>query len=130
MRRRGIDAVVDFSKDLPPVRGDSLLLAQVANSVIANALEAMQHGGKFTVSGKSGSAGVVVLQIKDTGVGMTDEQLRLAFKPFHTTKSQGLGVGLPLAKRIVERMGGKISLSSEAGAGTIVDITLLAAGRS
>jgi signal transduction histidine kinase len=130
MRRRGIDAVVDFSKDLPPVRGDSLLLAQVANSVIANALEAMQHGGKFTVTGKSGSAGVVVLQIKDTGVGMTDEQLRRAFKPFHTTKSQGLGVGLPLAKRIVERMGGKISLSSEAGAGTIVDITLLAAGRS
>jgi signal transduction histidine kinase len=60
---------------------------------------------------------------------MTSEQLSRAFKPFHTTKSQGLGVGLPLAKRIVERMGGRIVLSSEPGAGTTVELVLPVVGR-
>ena len=67
------------------------------------------------------------VSIRDSGPGMTPEQLASAFRPFHTTKARGMGVGLPLARRIVERFGGTIALASEPGKGTIVDILLPAA---
>ena len=104
-----------------------MLLGQVINSLIANALEAMPQGGRLTLDGMRGAAGIVVMHVRDTGIGMSEEQLDRAFKPFHTTKSQGLCVGLPLAKRIVERMGGGIAISSKPGVGTTVELTLSAA---
>jgi signal transduction histidine kinase len=55
---------------------------------------------------------------------MSEEQMKRALKPFHTTKAKGLGIGLPLARRIVERMGGRISLASRLGEGTVVRLTL------
>jgi signal transduction histidine kinase len=124
MRRRGIVSCAEFSEGLPQVRGETMLFAQVLNSLIANAVEAMQHGGQVRIGGSGDLPGYVVLEIRDTGIGMTDEQLKSAFKPFHTTKSQGLGVGLALAKRILERMGGSIGLSSKPGAGTTVTLNL------
>lgn len=124
MQRRGIHANVDFAANLPPVRGDAVLLAQVINSVVANAVEAMPDGGEVTLQCQSVSPAKILLQISDTGQGMTDVQLTRAFRPFQTSKSHGLGVGLPLAKRIVERMGGTISLSSKPGSGTSVSFTL------
>jgi len=129
MRRRGIDGLAEFAADLPPVRGDPILLGQVINSLMANAVEAMSRGGELRLQGAGGPSGFVLLRIRDTGTGTTSEQLSRAFKPFHTTKSQGLGVGLPLAKRIVERMGGRIVLSSEPGAGTTVELVLPVVGR-
>jgi signal transduction histidine kinase len=129
MRRRDIVGLSEFEGNLPQVRVDAILLGQVLNSLIANAVEAMPHGGRLTLDGAGGAAGFVMMHVRDTGIGMTDEQLNRAFRPFHTTKSQGLGVGLPLAKRIVERMGGSIVLSSKPGAGTTVELALPAARR-
>lgn len=124
MRRRGIVGQCEIRGGLPLVQGDALLLGQVLNSLIANAVEAMPQGGQLTLDGAGGAAGSVVMHVRDTGSGMSEEQLSRAFKPFHTTKSQGLGVGLPLAKRIVERMGGGIALSSTPGRGTTVELSL------
>jgi signal transduction histidine kinase len=124
MRRRAIVGECVFAVGLPPVQGDALLLGQVINSLIANAVEAMPQGGRLTLRGAGGAAGRVMMHVSDTGSGMSDEQLSRAFKPFHTTKPQGLGVGLPLAKRIVERMGGAIVISSKQGHGTTVELTL------
>jgi signal transduction histidine kinase len=67
------------------------------------------------------------VSIQDSGPGMSRAQIANAFKPFHTSKARGLGVGLPLARRIVERFGGSIALTSEPGKGTIVDVLLPAA---
>lgn len=94
------------------------LLAQALNSVVANAVEAMPHGGTLRVSVAPPEEGVVELSIADSGCGMTAEQLALAFKPFHTTKRGGLGAGLPLVKRVMERFDGAVELESTHRVGT------------
>lgn len=124
MRRRGIEESTDISPGLPPVRGDAMLIGQVFRSLVSNAVEAMPRGGRLVVAAAAQPGGRVTIEVRDTGVGMSEEQLARAMKPFHTTKSQGLGVGLPLARRIVERMGGRIALSSRPGEGVTVRLTL------
>jgi len=126
MEKRGITCLVDVPDNLPPIQGDAILLAQVVTSLIANSLEAMagEDGGtadKVTVSAALAEGGKVMnIAIGDNGPGMTREQRERAFRPFYTTKAQGLGVGLPLAKRIIERFGGRISIDSQPGKGTTV----------
>jgi signal transduction histidine kinase len=130
MLRRGITSSVEVPDDLMPVRGDRLLLTQVTSSLIANAVDAIHdQDGQVRIRARLASPRTIALQISDTGIGMSEEQLQRAFKPFQTTKPHGIGVGLPLAKRIVERMGGTIRLSSRSGAGTQVDLTLPVVGR-
>jgi signal transduction histidine kinase len=128
MRRRGVVGTAELEDGLPAVRGDPTLLGQVFGSLVANAVEAMPHGGRLEIRGAQRDQRFVKVEIRDTGVGMSGEQLSRALKPFHTTKSQGLGVGLPLARRIVERMGGRIRLASRLGEGTTVELDLPAAG--
>jgi signal transduction histidine kinase len=62
----------------------------------------------------------VELLVSDTGVGMSRQELAAAFKPFHTTKTHGLGVGLPMIRRVMERFGGVVLISSAENAGTQV----------
>jgi two-component system, NtrC family, sensor histidine kinase HydH len=121
MQRRGIESRIELPGNLPAVRGDMLLLGQVLRSLIANAIEALDHDGQIVVRGarSEGSEGVT-LSVEDSGPGMTAAQLERVGKPFFTTKSRGLGVGLALARRVVERFGGRIEIQSEAGLGTIV----------
>ena len=70
-----------------------------------------------------------VMLLSDTGKGMTQQQERMVFKPFFTTKQGGLGVGLALVQRIMERFGGSVSLSSREEEGTRVSLTFnIAAG--
>ena len=121
--RRGIRASAEVPDDLSPVTADALMLGQVFNSLIANAVEAMESGGSLTLSVKQ-EAERLRVRIHDTGPGMTREQLANAFKPFHTTKPKGVGVGLALARRIVQRFGGTIVLASEPGRGTVIDVLL------
>lgn len=123
-RRRGIAVETDFPPELPKVHADGVLLGQVFNSLIANAVEAMSGGGVLRLDGVRDASDRVAIRVRDTGVGMTDAQLQCAFRPFQTTKVQGLGVGLPLARRIVERMGGRIELASTPGLGTVATVWL------
>ena len=62
----------------------------------------------------------VTLSVHDSGPGMTNAQLGRAGKPFHTTKPRGLGVGLALARRVIERFGGRLEIDSQPGLGTTV----------
>lgn len=128
IRRRGIRVDVRFEPGFPKVRGDAILLGQVLRSLVTNAIEAMPDGGDLQLTGTVGDNDRVSVRIRDSGVGMSAEQLDRAFKPFQTTKAMGLGVGLPLARRIVERVGGRIALGSRIGEGTTVELTLPAAG--
>ena len=72
--------------------------------------------------------GAIRIHVSDTGVGMDAEALSRAFEPYFSTKATGTGLGLPIAKRNVELSGGTISVTSERGRGTIVEITLPVAG--
>lgn len=123
-QRRGIEVTIDLPASLPPVRGESILVAQVFRSLLSNAVEAMPQGGRLLLGAAMRPPGHLTLEVKDSGVGMNDEQLKRALKPFHSTKAKGLGIGLPLTRRIVERMGGRITLASRLGEGTIVRLTL------
>lgn len=108
---------------LPPIRGDGTMVRQVLNSLLANALEAMPDGGILSVAAAP-KGKHVSLSITDTGPGISPEQLKRLFIPFHTTKKQGLGVGLPLVRRVLERMNGEIEISSVVGQGTRILIQL------
>jgi signal transduction histidine kinase len=69
----------------------------------------------------------VRLEIADTGPGIGEEESKKIFEPFYTTKEQGLGLGMPYAKKIIEQHDGTISLNSRPGEGTTISITLPAA---
>jgi signal transduction histidine kinase len=125
--RRGIQLSARVGGTLPPVAADALMLGQVFNSLIANAVEAIERDGRIVVNAERATDGDLRISIQDSGPGMSSEQLARAFKPFHTTKTKGLGVGLALARRIIERFGGSISLASQPGSGTTVDVVLPAA---
>ena len=124
IRRAGIE--VDWTPDVAPaveVHANGSLLEQVLNSVLSNAIEAMPRGGRLGVAVESPERKRVTVKISDTGCGMSEKQLEMAFKPFHTTKRGGLGVGLVLVKRIMERFGGAVVLDSREQAGTTVSLT-------
>ncbi len=111
------------------VASQPLQLTQILNSLFANALEAMPLGGELRAEVLTLDGQQTQLLLSDTGKGMTEQQKRMVFKPFFTTKQGGLGVGLALVKRIMERFGGSVELSSREEEGTRVSLTFnLAAG--
>ncbi len=113
---------------IPEVRNSPVLTQQVLHSIFANALEAMPEGGVLSITAESDKHNEVVrLTVQDTGSGMTTQQSSLAFKPFYTTKRGGLGVGLVLVKRIMERFGGAVSLTSVERGGTTISLQFRAA---
>ncbi|MEQ1806661.1 MAG: HAMP domain-containing sensor histidine kinase [Burkholderiaceae bacterium] len=124
-QRRGIALTCASAEDLPAVRGDSMLFGQVLRSLLANALEASESGGSVEVDGRRDEdASTVTISVEDRGAGMTEAELARAGKPFHTSKPNGMGVGLALARRVVERFGGRMKIESAKGRGTVVRISL------
>jgi signal transduction histidine kinase len=111
------------------VASQPLQLTQILNSLFSNALEAMPKGGVLHAQVCALDGQRAQLLLSDTGKGMSQQQERMVFKPFYTTKQGGLGVGLALVKRIMERFGGSVSLSSREEEGTRVSLTFnIAAG--
>lgn len=104
------------------VVSQKVLLTQILNSLFANALEAMPKGGVLSVEFESPQPDSVRLTVSDTGKGMSAQQQLLVFKPFFTTKQGGLGVGLALVKRIMERFEGSVVLASREQEGTRVSL--------
>ena len=96
--------------------------------LITNAIEATSRGGRVTVRtqvlGNNGKVHAVGVSIEDTGEGIPVENRERVFEPFFTTKPHGTGIGLPLAKKFVERNGGTIALSETATVGTTINLTL------
>lgn len=119
--RRGIAIEADTPACLPVLAADPQLLAQVINSLICNALETSPPPTAIRTTVRH-EPRRLRLRVDDDGPGMTARQLASAFKPFFTTKPKGLGIGLPLAKRIVERFGGTIAIDSNEGRGTTVTL--------
>jgi PAS domain S-box-containing protein len=149
--RNRISVVRAMTPDLPPVWIDERKMEQVFLNVFLNAIQAMPHGGTMSVktwlrpSAETGlpigsrsskvvrhMGRVVVAEVDDTGTGIPENLLRKVFEPFFTTKptKKGTGLGLTVARAIVEMHGGMISLSNRARGGVQVLVTLRTKGAS
>jgi signal transduction histidine kinase len=120
---RGIDLRLRVPPELPPVRWDADQIKQVLLNLVRNGCEAMPRGGALTIAARAEAAGLVV-SVEDTGEGIPAEALPRIFEPYVTTKSRGLGLGLAIARRIVELHGGRITVESRPGHGTRFTLAL------
>jgi signal transduction histidine kinase len=109
--------------DLPEILLDGDLFKQALLNLLLNAEQAMPEGGEIILQA-SQEPGWVRLDVIDTGSGIAADDLGKLFKPFHTTKSGGTGLGLPTSRKIVEAHGGTLDVVSEVGLGTKFTIRL------
>jgi signal transduction histidine kinase len=117
LRAGGVDVVRDYDDSVPTISANPGELNQVWTNLVDNAVDAMEGGGTLTVRTYADDRHVVV-EICDTGHGMSDEVAAHAFEPFFTTKEvgKGTGLGLDISRRIVvERHGGEIDVDSRPG---------------
>jgi len=119
----GVNASAEVDGGVNMVSLDVFKIRRVLDNLIRNAVEAMPKGGELKVHGSRGEAGIIIV-VSDTGEGIRDEVLEDLFKPFHTTKPGGLGLGLAYCKRAVEAHGGVITVESEVGKGTSFTVRL------
>ncbi len=122
-KQRGVEINWFPAADLPLVCLDADLFEQALLNLMLNAEQAMPDGGTLTLIGKSEGA-TVFLDVIDTGVGIAPEALAKLFRPFHTTKPDGNGLGLATTRKIVAAHGGTIDVQSEPGRGTKFTIAL------
>jgi signal transduction histidine kinase len=115
--------------DLPKIWGDRRRLRQVLINVLSNAVKFTPARGRVTVTAFR-QEGEVAITVRDTGIGIAKEDVHRAFEHFGqidsalSRKYDGAGLGLPIAKKLIEAHGGRIELSSEPKAGTVVTIIL------
>jgi signal transduction histidine kinase len=115
--RPGVTVVRDWGSDVPVVDGMPGELNQVWTNLVDNAVDAMDGVGTLTVTTRRDGDAVVV-EIRDTGAGMSPDVQQRAFEAFYTTKDvgRGTGLGLDIARRIVvERHGGSVEIESQPG---------------
>jgi len=117
--------IVDNTKDKPMVKADTEKIRKVFVNIIQNAIDAMPEGGTLTIKSRK-VKDTLEIAFKDTGAGMSEETLSKlkGGVPLFTTKSKGMGFGLPICKRLAEAHGGKLSVESPAGKGTTVTVTI------
>jgi two-component system NtrC family sensor kinase len=102
---------------IPPVEHDPNQINQVLLNLLLNAIQSMDKPGTIRVTLER-DEDVAIVSVSDEGKGIAPENLSNIFRPFFTTKGQGTGLGLSLARRMVESHGGSIAVSSEVGSGT------------
>jgi signal transduction histidine kinase len=122
-RQRGVEINWFPAPDLPPVDLDRDLFEQALLNLMLNAEQAMPDGGTLTLIGRVDD-GWLLLDVIDTGCGMDAELQGKVFRPFHTTKKDGSGLGLATARKVVLAHGGTIDVQSEPGRGTKFTIRL------
>jgi signal transduction histidine kinase len=114
------------------VFADESQLQQVFMNLLLNAVEAIGNNGELTITTEmvtdKNNVRALKLSIRDTGMGITPENLTRMFEPFFTTKKNGTGLGLSITRRIVEEHRGTIEIQSEAGRGTTFILLLPAEG--
>lgn len=118
-----IQILFEANPSLPQVDHDPALIQQVVLNLVMNGIQAISGSGQVRV-GLGQDHEFVVIQVSDTGRGISAEALPRIFKPFFTTRSEGTGLGLSLANSIVQSHGGRIEVTSTLGKGTQFKIWL------
>jgi PAS domain S-box-containing protein len=116
-----------LSPKLPPVVADERSIRQIMINVLSNAVKFTDAGGQVIVSSALGDKGEAIIRVRDTGIGMTEADLKLALEPFRqvqsTRKAGGTGLGLPLTKALVEANRASLAITSARNEGTLIEIT-------
>jgi signal transduction histidine kinase len=115
--------ILDCTQNLPMILVDASKMERVFVNLIKNAVEAMPDGGTLEIASTQNENDVLI-SFADSGIGMSEDVLAKLFTPLFTTKSRGMGLGLPICKRIVEAHGGKISVQSITNKGTTFAIKI------
>jgi len=117
-----------LEEKLPPVVADERSMRQIILNVLGNALKFTDAGGQVILSSARTPSGEVVIRVRDTGIGMSEQEVVEALKPFrrlaHGRKTPGTGLGLPLTVALVEANRGALRISSTPGEGTLVEVVL------
>jgi signal transduction histidine kinase len=121
----GIEVTIDCPVGLPDALGDGGQLLIALGNLIRNARDAMPDGGKLALSARS-SDGTVELSVADTGIGINPNDMARIMEPLYSTKARGLGLGLAIARSIVEKNQGTLLVTSEPGSGSTFTIRLSA----
>jgi len=115
--RAGVAVETRYAPDALVIDADRFALGRVYRNLVTNAIQATQPGGRVLIS-TARTGEWVEIRVEDTGSGIAPERLAAIFDDFVTTKRRGLGLGLAISKRIVEQLGGTITVESELGRGT------------
>jgi signal transduction histidine kinase len=108
----------ELHADIPNFLANRVQLQQVLLNLMLNAIEAMRHtGGELTIRAQANEDGKLLVSVSDTGVGLLAENSEQIFAPFHTTKSQGTGMGLTITRSIVESYRGRVWATANQNAG-------------
>ena len=124
----GLESRLDA--DLPAVKGDPAKLRQVFGNLIGNALRFTPRNGNVTVEAHAVNGGGALVRVRDTGLGMTAEEIGVALTPFAQVDAsrsrwrEGTGLGLPIAKALVQLHGGRLEIESVKSEGTVVSVRL------
>jgi signal transduction histidine kinase len=120
---KGIAIYKNYAPEIGPFAFDAELLERVFYNLILNAVQASPAGGAVTVKTRA-AAGAVEVAVIDRGVGIDAQQRDSIFNPFFTTKPEGVGLGLAIVSKIVDEHGGKITVESEPGKGSVFHVLL------
>jgi PAS domain S-box-containing protein len=124
--RERIVVRTSFAPKLPPVVADERSVRQIVANIVSNAVRFTQAGGQVIVSTAVTDHGEVVVRVRDTGIGMTEQEIEAALDPLRqlatTPKGSGTGLGLPLTKALVEANRAALHISSARNEGTLVEV--------
>jgi signal transduction histidine kinase len=125
---RNIRVEIECQDGLPSARGDRVQLQQVVLNLLVNAFDAMKDAfakeRKVVVRAQANGAGTVEISVRDHGIGLKNDKLAKIFQPFYTTKREGLGMGLPISRSIIEAHGGRLWAENNADRGATFYFTI------
>ncbi|MBX3601697.1 MAG: CHASE domain-containing protein [Rubrivivax sp.] len=129
---RGVSLVVQCDPAVPAVLADPTRLKQVLTNLLSNAVKYNRSGGTVRLATAPAADGGVAISVRDTGLGMTREQLGALFQPYNRlgregSGIEGTGIGLVISRRLTELMGGTLEVASTAGEGSVFTVRLPAA---
>jgi signal transduction histidine kinase len=136
LTRKRLGLKLDVPERLPPIEADPARLEQILRSLLSNAVKFTPEDGVITVRAAAQPRGGVAIEIADTGIGIAAEALPVVLLPFTQLgpgcrqEPRGAGLGLPLAKALVELHGGALTICSRPGCGTRVEVGLPARVRA
>jgi two-component system nitrogen regulation sensor histidine kinase NtrY len=121
--REPIQCRLELDEGLDPIAADPELLHRAFSNLVLNAMDAMPNGGTLTLRSRRDD-GKVIVEVADTGSGLTREECERIFTPYYTSKQHGTGLGLAIVQSVVSDHGGRISVRSESQRGTVFVIEL------
>jgi PAS domain S-box-containing protein len=130
VEKEGIQLIVDLDADLPIVRADDVQMHQALNNLVENAQHYTPDGGTITLRSRRGDHETVILEVQDTGIGIDSKDIPLIFERFYradkarSTQTGGVGLGLAIVQKIVNRHNGEIEVESAPGKGSLFRLVL------